>query len=125
VSATLLLLGFEFQISLFFATRESIDCYIALFGKNYPNSLNPIGGDLFGILLRIRVSIGVSMRLTSFAHQPMNAGHSFVTHTTCHPNKEHRRDDRAEKAAKLYIFCDRDPDQSLKVPAAIHSRGGR
>jgi len=27
--------------------------------------------------------------------------------------KEHGRDDRAEKAAKLYLFCARDPDQSL------------
>ena len=69
MSATLLLLGFEFRISLFFATRESIDCYIALFGKNYPNSLNLSGGDLFRILLRIGVSIGVSVRLTSFAHR--------------------------------------------------------
>ena len=77
VSATLLLLGFEFQNSLFFATRESIDCYIALFGKNYPNSLNPSGGDLFRILSRIGVSIGVSVRLTSFAHQPPNAGLSL------------------------------------------------
>jgi hypothetical protein len=54
-------------IRLFFATRESIDCYITLFGKNYPNSLNPSGGDLFVIRLHIGVSIGVSVRLTSFA----------------------------------------------------------
>jgi hypothetical protein len=37
--------------------------------------------------------------------------------------KEHGRDDRAEKAVKLYIFCDRDPDQSLKVSAAMMARG--
>ena len=37
--------------------------------------------------------------------------------------KEHGRDDRAEKAAKLYLFCARDPDQSLKVPAAMMARG--
>ena len=86
MSATLLLLGFEFQNSLFFATRESIDCYIALFGKNYPNSLNPSGGDLFRILSRIGVSIGVSVRLTSFAHRAADADPLFclffATHTT-------------------------------------------
>ena len=86
MSATLLLLGFEFRISLFFATRESIDCYIALFGKNYPNSLNPSGGDLFRILSRIGVSIGVSVRLTSFAHRAADADPLFclffATHTT-------------------------------------------
>ncbi len=59
-------------------TRESIDCYIAWFGKIRPNSLNAIGRDLFIILLRIGVSIGVSVHLTSFAHQPPNAEHSFL-----------------------------------------------
>ena len=37
--------------------------------------------------------------------------------------KEYRRDERAEKAAKLYLFCARDPDESLKVPAAMMARG--
>ena len=37
--------------------------------------------------------------------------------------KEYRRDDRAEKAAKLYLFCARDPYESLKVPAAMMARG--
>ena len=37
--------------------------------------------------------------------------------------KEYGRDVRAEKAAKLYLFCARDPDESLKVPAAMMARG--
>ena len=37
--------------------------------------------------------------------------------------KEYGRDERAEKAAKLYLFCARDPDESLKVPAAMMARG--
>ena len=50
----------------------------------HPNSPNAIGRDLFIILLRIRVSIGVSVRLTSFAHQPPNADHSFLQIIFCH-----------------------------------------
>jgi hypothetical protein len=83
---------FRVSNSLFFATSESIDCYIALFGKIRPNSLNAIGRDLFIILLHIRVSIGVSVCLTFFAHQPPSwpllfAFRRFVTHT-CHPNEK-------------------------------------
>ena len=37
--------------------------------------------------------------------------------------KEHGRDDRAEKAVKLYLFCARDTDQSLKGPSAMMARG--
>ena len=79
---------------------------------------------MFLVLLGSGDYIVVSVRLTFFAHNRQTSAPS-PTQLGEMPSKRKKYviDDRAENAAKLYLFCAGNPVVNLKIPSAMMARG--